>query len=351
MERRNRPSIFWALLLIVLGAVLLLNTMQILPGNLFELILKLWPLLFIIGGLDNMIQGHGWVWGVISLGLGTIFLLANFGYLEWSSLSLLLKLWPLLLVALGLDLIFQGRSMATTIIGILLAILIVVSVAWFAISSSPTARLGNTPLMQSLEGATSANIRISDPVGRLEISSGANDDLLMEGTVDLPGNQTLSQDYEVKNKHGSLNLSTSGKSVGPWMTGFDEPLWLIEVTDDVPLTLNTETAAGSMSVDLTGLDVTEFTATVAVGSLDVTLDSEDEMQGKLSNPVGKITIHIPDGALVEITFETAISAQNVPDGFTKIGKTVYSPNATAENARISLIVEQPIGFVSLTGVK
>lgn len=135
------------------------------------------------------------------------------------------------------------------------------------------------------------------------------------------------------------------------MTGFDEPLWLIEVTDDVPLTLNTETAAGSMSVDLTGLDVTEFTATVAVGSLDVTLDSEDEMQGKLSNPVGKITIHIPDGALVEITFETAISAQNVPDGFTKIGKTVYSPNATAENARISLIVEQPIGFVSLTGVK
>ncbi|MHB0922525.1 MAG: LiaF transmembrane domain-containing protein [Bellilinea sp.] len=351
MERRNRPSIFWALLLIVLGAVLLLNTMQILPGNLFELILKLWPLLFIIGGLDNLIQGHGWVWGVISLGLGTIFLLANFGYLEWSSLSLLLKLWPLLLVALGLDLIFQGRSMATTIIGILLAILIVVSVAWFAISSSPTARLGNTPLMQSLEGATSANIRISDPVGRLEISSGANDDLLMEGTVDLPGNQTLSQDYEVKNKHGSLNLSTSGKSVGPWMTGFDEPLWLIEVTDDVPLTLNTETAAGSMSVDLTGLDVTEFTATVAVGSLDVTLDSEDEMQGKLSNPVGKITIHIPDGALVEITFETAISAQNVPDGFTKIGKTVYSPNATAENARISLIVEQPIGFVSLTGVK
>ncbi len=351
MEGRNRPSIFWALLLIVLGVVLLLNTMQIIPGNFFELILKLWPLLFIIGGLDNLIQGHGWVWGVISLGLGTIFLLANFGYLEWSSLSLLLKLWPLLLVALGLDLIFQGRSAATTIIGVLLAVLIVVSVAWFAMSSSPAAHLGSTPLLQALEGATSANIRISDPVGRLEISGGAGDDLLMEGTADMLGNQTLSQDYDVKDNHGSLNLSTSGKAAGPWMTGFDEPLWLIEVTDNVPHTLNTETAAGSMSVDLTGLDIDEFTATVAVGSLEVTLDSEDALQGKVSNPVGKITINIPEGALVEISFETAISAQNVPDGFVKIGKTVYSPNATAENARISLIVEQPIGFVSLTEVK
>jgi len=351
MEKHNRPGIFWALLLIVLGVVLLLNTMQILPGNFFELILKLWPLLFIIGGLDNLIQGRGWVWGVISLGLGTIFLLANFEYLQWSSLNLLLKLWPLLLVALGLDLIFQGRSPATTIFGILLAVAIVVGVAWFALSSSPSAHLGNTPLMQSLEGATSANIRISDPVGRLEISSGASGGLLMEGTADILGNQTLSQDYDVKNKHGSLNLSTSGKSVGPWVTGFDEPLWLIEVTDEVPLTLNTETAAGSMSVDLTGLDIDEFTATVAVGSLEVTLNSEDEMQGKLSNPVGKITINIPQGALVEITFETAISAQNVPDGFVKIGKTVYSPNATANNSRINLIVEQPIGFVTLAEVK
>lgn len=349
MERRKRHSIFWALLLIVIGVVLLLNSMQILPGNVFDLFIKLWPVLFIIGGLDNIIQGRGWVWAVISLGLGTIFLLANFDYLEWSSLNLVFKLWPLLLVALGLDLIFEGRSGATTVIGVLLGILIVAAVAWFAISGSPAARVGEFPVTQPLEGATSANIRISDPVGRLELSSGASDDLLVEGSADLMGNMTLSQDYDVKGNHGSLNLSTSGKSAGPWL-GSGEPLWLIALSDDIPLTLNTETAVGSTVLDLTGLDLEQLTATAALGKLELTLDRDDELEGKLSNPIGRIVINIPEGALIEISFETALSAQNYPDGFEKIGNTIYSPNANADNARIRLTVEQPIGLVSLTAI-
>ena len=101
MGKNHRHSIFWALILIVAGTVLLLNTMGILPGNIIDLLLKLWPVLFIIGGLDNIVQGRGWVWAVISLGLGTVFLLANFGYLPWDSWNLLLRMWPLILVALG----------------------------------------------------------------------------------------------------------------------------------------------------------------------------------------------------------------------------------------------------------
>lgn len=348
MNKRNRPSIFWALILIAIGVVLLLNSLQILPGNVFELILKLWPLLFIIGGLDNIIQGRGWVWAVISLGLGTIFLLANFGYLPWNSLSLLLKLWPLLLVALGLDLIFQGRSPAATIIGVLLAVLIVLAVGWYAISNSPMARTGSTVVTQPLEDAASANVRITDPVGRLELSAGASDGLLLEGTADLMANLTISQDYNVKDGHGSLNISTTGSSVGPWITGFGEPLWQMKLSDDVNLTLNSESAMGSLALDLTGLDIDQLTASVAIGSLDVTLDPDDALEGKLSNPIGKIKIIVPQGALVEITLDTAISTQNYPEGFEKIDKKIYSPNASAENAEIRLKVEQPIGWILVT---
>ncbi len=351
MEKRNRPSIFWALVLIVIGVVLLLNTMQILPGNFFDLIFKLWPLLFIIGGLDNIIKGRGWVWAVISLGLGTIFLLANFNILSWSSLSLLVKLWPLLLIAWGLDLIFQGRSAAATIIGVLLGILIVLAVGWYAISNTPQAHLGSTAVTQPLEGATSATVRISDPVGRMEISGGAGGDLLLEGSADLLANLTLSQDYNVKDGYGSLNLSTGGSTIGPWITGFGEPLWLMELNDNLTLTLNAETAAGSLVLDLTGLNIDQLTATVAVGSLNVTLDPQDELEGKLSNPIGRINIIVPQGTLVEITLDTAISTQNYPEGFTKLDDKIYSPGANAGNAAVRLKVEQPIGLVFLSAAK
>src|SRR5574340_105106 len=351
MEKRNRRSVFWALVLIVIGVVLLLNTMQVLPGNFFDLILKLWPLLFIIGGLDNIVQGRGWVWAVISLGLGTMFLLANFDIISWSSLSLLLKLWPLLLVAWGLDLIFQGRSPAFTIIGVLLGVLIVLAVGWYAVSNTPQSRVGTTAASQPLDGATSAYVRISDPVGRLEVSGGASNDLLLEGTADLVANLTLAQDYNVKDGHGSLNISVAGSTIGPWATGFGEPLWQMDLTDNVNLTLNSETAAGSQALDLTGLNIDQLTATVAVGSLDVTLDPQDALEGKLSNPIGQINITVPDGALVELTLDTAISTQNYPEGFTKLGDKIYSPGATAGNARIRLTVEQPIGLIFLSMAK
>ncbi|MHB8112354.1 MAG: LiaI-LiaF-like domain-containing protein [Bellilinea sp.] len=350
MDKNRRHSIFWALILILGGAVLLLNTLGILPGNFIELLLKLWPLLFIIGGLDNIVQGRGWVWAVISLGLGTVFLLANFGYLPWNSWSLLLRMWPLILVALGLDLIFEGRSAPATIIGVLIALVIMAGVAWFAIANSPGARLGTFSITQPLEGATSANVRISDPVGRMELTSGASGDLLLEGTAEVPSKVSLAQDYDVQSKHGSLNLSTGGEGWETWSGGLGEPLWALELTNDVPLDLRAETAAGSLTLDLTGLDIEELNATVAVGSLDVTLDPQDELQGKLSNPVGRLTIRIPEGVLIELRLDTAISTHNLPAGFEKHGNVIYSPNATAANAKIRLTVEQPVGLVSLVVV-
>ena len=351
MEKQRRHSIFWALILIVAGALLLLNTMKILPGNFVELLLKLWPLLFIIGGLDNIIQGRGWVWAVISLGLGTVFLLANFGYLPWNSWSLLLRMWPLILVAIGLDLVFEGRGTASTLIGVLIALVIMAGVAWYAIGNSPNTKLGSTPVSQVLQGATSANVRITDPVGRLEVSSGASGDMLLEGTTQMIGPMNLSQDYDVQSKHGSLNLSTKGEGPFAWWGGMSEPLWALELTENVPLTLNTETAAGSLALDLTGLDVTELKATVAVGSLELTLDPQDEFEGRLENPIGRIHILVPAGTLVEFTMDTVISTANLPAGFVKNGKVIYSPGATAANANVRLSVEQPIGLVSLETVK
>jgi len=165
------------------------------------------------------------------------------------------------------------------------------------------------------------------------------------------GPMSLSQDYDVQAKHGSLNLSTRGGGPIAWTGGWNEPLWALELTDDVPLTLNAETAAGSLVLDLTGLNLTELRATVAVGLLEVTLDSQDDFEGRLENPVGRIRIFVPAGTLVEITLDTVISTNNLPAGFEKNGKVIYSPGATAANANVKLTVEQPIGLVSLETVQ
>lgn len=351
MENRQRFSIFWPLVLIAVGVVLLLNTMHILPGTVMDVLLKLWPLLLFFAGLDNIIQGHSWLWTIILLGLGTAFLLANFGIIEWGSLNLLLRLWPLLLVVWGLDLIFQERSPLTTAIGVLIGLLVIMGVVWFAVSSSPASQLVSEPFAQPLEGVASSEIWVTQPVGRMEFHGGAGPGMLLEGSVQLVAGDTLSQKYEVNSGHGSLIISTSTRRQGLFFNRFDEPRWEIKLTDEIPLGLNAETSVGRLTMDLSGLDLEEVNATVAVGALEITLDPQDEFEGRLSNPVGEIKINIPDGALVELMLDTAIAGENYPGDYVKIGDALYSPGATAENARIRLRVEKPIGLVSIDGIE
>jgi hypothetical protein len=348
VERHYRHSIFFPLLLISVGVIYLLNVLGYIQGDWWGLFLKLWPLLFIIGGLDNFIMGRGYVWGVISLGLGALFLMANFGYVEWSSLTLLLRFWPLLLIAVGLDLIFRGRSIAMTIIGILLAVLMVGGVFWFTISGS-TAIAGNTTqISQTLDSARQLTVEINNPTGQVDIDTVSSSDTALWGSVTLSSHETVDQNYVVQNGTGDLTLKTSGAEFLPWIGGFGQPLWNFNLTNSVPVSLTIETAAGRQQIDLIGMDLEYLHLSVAVGQIDVTLPAAGNYSGKLTNPVGGIKITVPSGALVEFQTNSVIVSRSLSEGFTVSGNKVYSPGANSQNSTMHITIDQPIGRLIFT---
>ena len=113
MQEKRRPhSLFFPLLLIAVGVVMLLNTAHMIQGSTLDTLLRLWPLIFIVGGRDSLYRREGAVGAVLAIGIGTIFLLGNFGYLPASGWMLLLRYWPVLLIAGGLDILIGRRSLA-----------------------------------------------------------------------------------------------------------------------------------------------------------------------------------------------------------------------------------------------
>jgi hypothetical protein len=106
MPANNRGGLFWAILLIVLGTVFLLNNFNLVPGA----VIDWWPVLVIGAGLWLLGQaatrrgGGGLVGGMVLLALGGYWLALNFGVVD-DRLFL-----PVLLIALGVGLLLRAFS-------------------------------------------------------------------------------------------------------------------------------------------------------------------------------------------------------------------------------------------------
>ena len=95
---------FSGILLVVFGALFLADQLGAVKfGAVFA---KYWPSLLVLAGVLNLIERPASLFGPIALIIvGSALLLANFGYLEIDSLW---RLWPVVLIALGLNILFSN---------------------------------------------------------------------------------------------------------------------------------------------------------------------------------------------------------------------------------------------------
>lgn len=114
-------------------------------------------------------------WGILLILIGGTFLAINLGYLSWWVWVDLLFLWPVLLIAIGLEMIVKRTKLE--ILGYLSSLLIIGSFVW-AIDENGgfTTSTGRDSLDRSqasinYSGEQSANIKLNFSNGRLYVNS------------------------------------------------------------------------------------------------------------------------------------------------------------------------------------
>ncbi|NLB73771.1 MAG: hypothetical protein GX795_07055, partial [Firmicutes bacterium] len=137
--------------------------------------------------------------------LGILLLLYNLGLVDWNVWAAIARFWPLILVALGLELILGRGSISRSIV----IIIILVIISGLALRH-PTARgaVTRTRVEKPLSGATSAQIQINMGVGALYLSSLPDSSDLISGTVDTAVGEWLREDFKVIANKARLVLST-----------------------------------------------------------------------------------------------------------------------------------------------
>lgn len=125
------------------------------------------------------------IWAFILIALGVIWLLFQANVISGANLAVLFRLWPLLLIALGLELLIgrNSRSISLLIGGGTVALLLALMIVGPAIGLAPNLDVQTKQLQEPLGNTTSAQLDLGFAVGQATVSALTNSTDLL--TADL----------------------------------------------------------------------------------------------------------------------------------------------------------------------
>jgi hypothetical protein len=347
MEEKRQRSMFFPLLLVLLGTVLFLNTLNLIPGSGWSFLVVLWPLLLVAGGLNGLWRGNGFVGPLVLIGIGTTFLLGNLKYLPLGALDLLFRLWPVLIIAFGLDLIIRQRSRVAAAVSILIGILMIGGILWLAIVAPMSASAIRTEAVtQALDGARRADISLLSTIGTMKIDDGAAADNLLDGSVQLTNTEKKSLEYSVNEGAAEFRLASEGGYYpAPFLGPNNYSTWDIKLTGEVPLTVSSQVIIGQQLVDLGGLKLEGFANETILGTMTLTLPASPGITGSAKVTIGELVLRVPAGVPVIIRTDTALTVFTIPSNFIRGKDGILSPEAKDAEQPLDITVDLPIGHL------
>ncbi|UCH59300.1 MAG: hypothetical protein JSV61_13915 [Anaerolineales bacterium] len=343
---RRRGSLFWPLILIALGIFLLLDNIGVLQGNTWATVVSLWPLLLIVIGLDGIYKREGLVGATFLIGLGVIFLLANFGFLAVNVWRMVIYLWPVLLIAFGFDLVIGRRSMLASFIGLVLILGILAGSLWFfGVRVERGQGLAGETISQALNGATGAHIAIEAGAGEVLLSASESENTLISGRVSRQGTMRLEESSSQSGGVADYTLRAVGPSIpGRFNTDWG---WNLEITKEVPVDLEVSLGAGNLELDLAGVNLSDIDADLGVGMLTIQFPDAGSYNANINGAIGSIILEIPRDYGVSIQYDTALVGAEVPSDYRRRDGMYYSPNYDSALDKIDISLDLAIGSWSI----
>lgn len=334
----HRPGLFWPLMLVALGVIFLLSNLGLWNGNVWDLVATWWPAIFIIGALDDILKGKNWAGAVVIMALGGVLVLGNLGYLRWSALGLLARLWPAFLLAAGLDLLFsRERSLWVRLAGVVVALMLVAGMALVAFGWQGGA-LERKSFSQPLLGAESANIRLNLPMGPLQVRAGKEDEPLLAGSYLMQSDEAWNETRTDRSGVTTYSLSNDGMDLALGLPA--QPRLELALSPALPLDLRIDAALLEGELDLRGLQVQQVSLHQAMGSVRIVLP-DAPLTGEINSAMGRLELDLPEGASVRIRYD-GLPVLILPDGYVRQGNILRAGNGAPQ---IDLTISQAIGIL------
>jgi hypothetical protein len=276
------------------------------------------------------------------IAIGGLWLLGNLGVLGIANLAMLARLWPLILIVLGVYIFvkprYEGIRSLIALGGI--GLIVVLTLVGPALGWSGGAEAQAATYAEPLNGAETASIRLDLAAAETVITPLTGSDELFNADIRYIGEVTFdvsggaNRQVHLRNETRNLQwFNFSGMGDGSLR-------WNVGLNTTVPLSLTINGGAGSANLDLMDVMLTGLDYNMGAGSLDLQLPgTEDPYRASINGGAGSVNISIeegaaltldidggagslvldvPDDAAVRINGQTGVGSINVPAGYERI---------------------------------
>jgi hypothetical protein len=289
--------------------------------------------------------------------LGSVFLLQNTGVLPSNFWLNLWRLWPLVLVLAGIELLFAHRMPWLAVAG-LAGLVLIGGAAWAnsTMTREPVATVSGQTVETNLQGATQAAVTVHFAAGQLDIGpwSDAEPEQLASMTYDGPSEQGTQPTYTVgPDGVGQLAYKVGGSGTSNVMpivgNSSDATQMSLDLSPNVPIVaMNIQTGAADTRIDLSNLQVNKLDMSLGAAATSVVLPNiKGTALAHINSGASSLVVEVPRDVAARISYRGGLSTINVDTTrFPQVDTGVYeSPNYDTAPSRVDLTMET--GFTTI----
>jgi hypothetical protein len=263
-------------------------------------------------------QSTNWL-AFILIGIGAIWLLGQLDIFRGASLAVLARYWPLIIVAIGLNLLLGRRNPGAARLVTLAtaAVLVVLVLAGPTLGLAGSANAQRETFIAEIDSAEAAEVRLELSIGNTTITSLDDSDQLVNADLnylgdirfDVSGDETrrVTIAQQGENRFSFFDFSFFSEM---------DLSWNVSINPDVPLELTLGGGMGEVNADLSAFDLTALTIDGGMGTVRLTLPEADEPYAvDINGGMGTQIITVEDGAAFNMTVDGGMGSTilNLPE--------------------------------------
>ncbi len=290
----------------------------------------------------------GLVGPVILITIGVLILLANLRMLN-ANLWELWRLWPVLLILVGLEILLGRRSALGSLIVLLLTVAVMAGVVWLLVTGPgvlgiPSAR-GEERISEPLDSVEQADLTVNFAAGQLKIEQLSDSSSLVEGTLQLATKNKPVWSIDRSGDQATMTLGYTGPQSFSGFGGGDD--WTLRLSPKAAFALNVDTGAGDTTLDLTGLDLRDVQVNAAVSNTTVVFPGRGDLAAKISGGIGSLTLEIPATIAARLRIDRGLSTLNLPPRFSQQGNDYLTSDWATNENRVDVQLSVGIGALTI----